>query len=44
MVTKLKKQLDDKESEIYKLTAELVKANQVLEFIPLGTTTLNQTL
>ncbi|XP_062088790.1 uncharacterized protein LOC133795353 [Humulus lupulus] len=38
------KQLDEKESEIYKITAELVRAKQLLEFIPPGTAAINQTL
>ncbi|XP_062104023.1 uncharacterized protein LOC133815170 [Humulus lupulus] len=43
-VKKLTKQLDGKDSEIYKLTAELIRARQSLEFIPPGTAAINHTL
>ncbi|XP_062074886.1 uncharacterized protein LOC133778888 [Humulus lupulus] len=43
-VKKLTKQLDGKDSEIYKLTAELIRAKQSLEFIPPGTAAINHTL
>ncbi|XP_062094311.1 uncharacterized protein LOC133800368 [Humulus lupulus] len=43
-VKKLTKQLDEKDSEIYKLTADLIRARQSLEFIPPGTATINHTL
>ncbi|XP_062114802.1 uncharacterized protein LOC133827049 [Humulus lupulus] len=43
-VKKLTKQLDEKDNEIYKLTADLIRAKQALEFIPPGTAAINQTL
>ncbi|XP_062076044.1 uncharacterized protein LOC133780190 [Humulus lupulus] len=43
-VKKLTKQLDGKDSQIYKLTAELIRAKQSLEFIPPGTAAINHTL
>ncbi|XP_062118940.1 uncharacterized protein LOC133832644 [Humulus lupulus] len=43
-VKKLTKQLDGKDSEIYKLTAELIRAKQSLEFIPPRTAAINHTL
>ncbi|XP_062106271.1 uncharacterized protein LOC133817703 [Humulus lupulus] len=43
-VQKLIKQLEEKESEIYKITAELVRAKQSLEFIPPSTIAINKTL
>ncbi|XP_062075968.1 uncharacterized protein LOC133780108 [Humulus lupulus] len=43
-VKKLTKQLDEKDSEIYKLTADLIRARESLEFIPPGTAAINHTL
>ncbi|XP_062119347.1 uncharacterized protein LOC133833105 [Humulus lupulus] len=43
-VKKLTKQLDEKDSEIYKPTADLIRARQSLEFIPPGTAAINHTL
>ncbi|KAM6596627.1 hypothetical protein CsatA_007151 [Cannabis sativa] len=43
-VKNLNKLLDEKDNEIYKLSAELIRAKQALEFIPPGTAAINQTL
>ncbi|XP_060972614.1 uncharacterized protein LOC133038466 [Cannabis sativa] len=43
-VKNLNKLLDEKDNEIYKLSAELIRAKQALEFIPPGTVAINQTL
>ncbi|ERM93380.1 hypothetical protein AMTR_s05704p00000690, partial [Amborella trichopoda] len=43
-VKNLNRLLDEKENEIYKLTADLIRTKQALQFIPPGTAAINQTL
>ncbi|XP_060962238.1 uncharacterized protein LOC115703916 [Cannabis sativa] len=43
-VKNLNRLLDAKENEIYKLTADLIRTKQALQFIPPGTPAINQTL
>ncbi|XP_060960697.1 uncharacterized protein LOC133031254 [Cannabis sativa] len=43
-VKNLNRLLDEKENEIYKLTADLIQTKQALQFIPPGTAAINQTL
>ncbi|XP_060972330.1 uncharacterized protein LOC133038256 [Cannabis sativa] len=43
-VKNLNRFLDEKENEIYKLTADLIRTKQALQFIPPGTAAINQTL
>ncbi|KAM6577161.1 hypothetical protein CsatB_028998 [Cannabis sativa] len=43
-VKNLNRLLDEKENEIYKLIADLIRTKQALQFIPPGTAAINQTL